>query len=572
VIIPRPSGLTRRPGRFTIGPELHLDAGPGAGRAARLLAGYLGDGRPRGDTGPPIRLALTPSGSAEGGESYRLLVAPDRVELTAAAERGLFNGVQTLRQLLPPAALGPEPVPPREWWWPCVEIEDRPRLGWRGLLLDTARHFVPLRDLFGLTDQLALHKLNVLHLHLTDDQGWRIEIDGWPRLTEVGARRPASQAGPTGTPAGRRLDGVPHAGFYTQAELRALVAHAAARGVTVVPEIEMPGHARAAVAAYPWLGNRPERALDVWQWWGVSEHTLGVSDRVLDFCRQVLAQTMDVFPSRHVHIGGDECPTGEWEASPAARDRARRLGLGSPAELHGWFLGRMHAFLAAHGRRTVCWDETGQAPGEPPPSMVLTAWRDPAHAVRAVARGHQVVMAPHLATYLDYPQRDPLADVDADPGGPGGHGAPAEPPGQPGATVTLSDVYGLDPLAGGLPAADPFAEERRPGVLGAQAQLWTEYAPTPAHIRRLLWPRLCALAEVTWAGGGDEAEFRARLAPHAARLAALGAVDAPWPAVPPPRAIPVPVTAPVPTPATTPVTEPVTESSGETVRDRHHLG
>jgi hexosaminidase len=511
VIIPRPSELALRPGRFTIGPTAHLVAGPGAERAAGLLAGYLGPGRPRTPTGPPIRLELSGAVDELGAEGYLLDIRPGEVHLRAAGEGGLLNGVQTLRQLLPPAALDPATAPAEAWWWPCVRVKDRPRLAWRGVLLDVARHFMPPEFLRSFVDQLALHKLNVLHLHLTDDQGWRIEIDGLPRLTEIGAWRTGTQTGPPGH---ERIDGTPHGGFYTQAELRGLVGYAAARGVTVVPEIEMPGHARAALAAYPWLGNRPERVLPVPTRWGISEHVMAVHDRALDFCRQVLAQTMDVFPSRFVHIGGDECPTTEWEDSAQARDRALSLGLASPAELHGWFLGRMHDFLAGHGRRTVCWDENGRAAGAPPASMALTAWRDPAHAALAVARGHQVIMAPHLATYLDYPQSD----------------RECEPQGQPGATVTLADVYGFDPLAGDLPAADP-AQDADPGVLGTQAQLWTEYAPTPEHVGHLAYPRLCALAEVAWsAGPRDPAGFRDRLDHHEARLRALRAVPRGCPA------------------------------------------
>ena len=499
MIIPRPAELVGHPGEFAIGPAVHLVAGPGAARAARLLAGYLGPDRPRTDRGPRIRLGLSEAAGL-APQGYELVIRPDRVDLAAPDEAGLFNGVQTLRQLLPTRAFDPVAASADAWRWPCLTVRDAPRLPWRGAMLDVARHFMPLEFLYEFVDLLALHKLNVLHLHLTDDQGWRIEIDGLPRLTEVGAWRAESMVGPAGSTV---FDGVPHGGYYTQAELRALVGYAEDRGVTIVPEIEMPGHARAILAAYPQLGNEPDRVLPVWTGWGISEDVLGVHDEVLEFCRTVLAQVIDVFPSRYIHIGGDECPTARWRTSARARRRARELGLADPARLHGWFLRQMRDFLAEHGRRAVCWDEADQN-GDLDVDMVLASWRDPAHGARAVERGHQVVMAPHLSTYLDYPQRD-HAD---------------EPPGNPNEVVTLSDVYRFDPLAGGLPVAGP---DGGAGVLGAQAQLWTEHVQTPDHARYLMFPRLSALAEVAWSDGGrDIADFNRRLVAQRRRLGALG--------------------------------------------------
>jgi len=491
-LVPRPAELTVLPGRFAIPAAVNLQAGPGAERPAALLAEFLGPDRPRTADSAPIRLELRQAPNNSGSESYALEIHPTHVTLTSPSESGLFYGVQTLRQLLPPDARS----------WPCLSVHDAPRLPWRGALLDVARHYMPPAFLRRFIDLLALHKLNVLHLHLTDDQGWRIEIDGLPRLTWVGAWRAESMIGPAGSD---RFDSKPHGGFYTQAELRTLVRYADDRGVRVVPEIEMPGHARAALAAYPHLGNDAARRLPVWTSWGVSEDIFGVHDGALEFCREVLGQTIDVFPDRYIHIGGDECPTTQWETAPAARRRVRELGLAAPAELHGWFLGRLRDFLVANGRRAVCWDETGHASGELPADLALTAWRDPVHGLRAVRRGHQVIMAPHLSTYFDYPQRD----------------HPDEPQGHPESVTTLEDVYRFDPLAGGLPVADPASAD--PGVLGAQAQLWTEFAPTPEHVEYLAFPRLCALAEVAWSDGPREfAEFRGRLVRHAGLLRRLG--------------------------------------------------
>ena len=494
-IVPRPLAATPLSERFPLPAELRLTVGPGAERPARLLAEYLD--RPRTDQGPSIDLEIAP-GTAP--ESYRLHITPESVRLTAPAEAGLFHGVQTLRQLL---ALSPDGAS-----WPCLTIEDAPLLPWRGVTLDVARHFMPLDFLYTFVDLLALHKLNVLHLHLTDDQGWRIEIDGLPRLTEVGAWRTETMIGPAGSD---RFDGVPHGGFYTREELGGLVRYAADRGVRIVPEIEMPGHARAALAAYPELGVHG-RPLPVWTSWGICADVFGVHDRALDFCRDVLGQVTDVFPDRYVHIGGDECPSVQWASDPWSRRRAAELGLAEPARLHAWFLGRIRDFLAESGRRGVSWDTAAPEPGGLPTDLVLAAWLDPAHAARSIARGHQVLLTPHQSTFLDYPQRD----------------HPDEPPGQPGQIVTLEDVYSFDPLASAdarLPVVS--TETADPGVLGAQAQLWTEFLPTPGDVLRAAYPRLCAFAEAAWSDGPrDRSDFHAGLAAHTPLLVRLGALTA----------------------------------------------
>jgi hexosaminidase len=473
VIIPRPTTLDQRPGHFDVGPD---PAVAGDGHAAALLANHLGG---HVDDDGPIRTRIDHRRTDDGPPGgYLLDVAPDAVTLSAPTETGLLHGVQTLRQLLTSDRL-----------LPCLRITDAPRLPWRGVMLDVARHFMPLEFLHAFVDEIAAHKLNVLHLHLTDDQGWRIEIDGWPRLTSVGAWRAETVVG-----YGPNGDGRPHGGFYTQDQLRDLVRHAADLGVTIVPEIELPGHVRAAIAAYPHLGNAPHRPVGVWTRWGVSEDILGVGDDALDFSRDVLRQVMDVFPAPYIHIGGEECPTTQWTTSPIAQKRVADLGLSDAAQLHPWFLDQMRQVIAERGRQAVCWDETG-VQAELPPGLVPTAWRDPEHGARAIARGCQVIMAPHLSTYLDYAQR-PGAD---------------EPLAQKGRLLPLADVYAYDPLAGPL----PVARDGRPGVLGTQAQIWTEYAPTPDHVRYLAYPRLCAFAEVAWsAAPGDLSDFESRLDDH----------------------------------------------------------
>lgn len=493
-LVPRPDSVTVQPGRFALDHRTGLRAGPGAQTAAALLRELLtpATGLPLPpDSAGPITFLLAPGEEALGAEGYALTVRPEAVLLVAARPDGLLRGVQTLRQLLPPEALaaaagGAQPrTPAAGWSMPCVRITDRPRFAWRGAMLDVARHFQPVTYLRRFVDLLALHKLNVLHLHLTDDQGWRMPIAAYPRLTGIGGRRTESAG-----------DGIPHQGAYTRAELTGLLAYAARRGVSVVPEIEMPGHARAALAAYPRLGNRPGVRLEPWTRWGVCENVLGVHDGVLDFCRAVLDEVADVFPGPYVHVGGDECPRTEWERSPAARARIAAEALSGPAALHGWFLGEISAHLARLGRRPLGWTDTGD---ELPPAFTALAWRDAEHGRAAALRGHDVIMAPYRSTYLDYPQS---AD-------------PAEPRGQDG-VLDLRGAYENEPA----PAHwEPEAARR---VLGTQAQLWTEYARTPAELEYLAFPRLCALADTAWSTHRDWPDFRRRLDHHRTRLAALG--------------------------------------------------
>lgn len=500
ILVPRPAKVSSRPGRFTLDPDTGIRAYPGAEGAADLLRTLLtpATGLPLAPSATGrIVLALDPQLGGLGEEGYGLTIGPDSVLLRAARPAGLLCGVQTIRQLLPAEVLSDTARRDGPWTLPCVEISDVPAHAWRGTMLDVARHFQPVSYLRRYVDLMALHKLNTLHLHLTDDQGWRMPVAAYPRLTGIGGHRAQSMSGPPGG-APETYDGVPHSGAYTRQELRGLVRYAAARGVRVVPEIEMPGHARAALAAHPELGNTPSRRLGVWTRWGVCDTVFGVHEEVFDFCRTVLEEVMDVFPSPYIHIGGEECPTTEWENSPAARERAAAEGLPDARALHGWFMGRIGSFLVERGRRPVGWAETGT---ELPLDFTVMTWREPAHARAAARRGHQVIAAHHRATYLDYPQT-------TDPG---------EPASQPGPPVDLRTVHGRRPLTDGW---DP-AEAAR--LLGTQAQLWTEYASTPERIEYLTFPRLCALADRAWSGGGrDWHGFMARLGGHTARLDALG--------------------------------------------------
>jgi hexosaminidase len=412
--------------------------------------------------------------------------------------------VQTIRQLLPPDVFRDAPLRARAgaaaWTMPAVRIEDAPRFRWRGAMLDVARHFMPKEFVKKYVDLLALHKMNTFHWHLTDDQGWRLEIKKYPRLTEVGSRRARTMVGHRDRRDSTRwvYDSVPHGGYYTQDDVREVVAYAAARHITVVPEVEMPGHAVAAIAAYPELGvtGRPTAVLERW---GISSNILNAEPSTMAFMQDVLGEVLTLFPSTYVHVGGDEADKTLWRADPRVQARIRALGLNDEHELQSWFIRQMDAFLAARGRRLLGWDEIlegGLAPG-----ATVMSWRGTAGGIAAARAGHDVVMAPSSHVYLDYYQsqdraREPLAAQ---------------------AYLPLDTVYAFEPVPAGLTRA----EARR--VLGAQGNLWTEYVPTPKQAEYMAFPRLSALAEVTWTSREEKdfADFGRRLEAHLRRLDAL---------------------------------------------------
>lgn len=443
---------------------------------------------------------LPPSG-------YRLTVDATGVRVDAGDLDGAHAAAQTLRQLAGPAAFRRAPAdtsPTPTLVLPHVTITDRPRFAWRGVLLDVARHFLPKADVLRFVDLAAAHRLNVLQLHLTDDQGWRMEIARYPRLTEVGAWRRESGVG---TWRAGVFDGRPHGGFYTQDDLREIVAYARERGVTVVPEIDAPGHVEAAVAAYPELGTR-KQPHEVRTTWGVSTEVLDPSEESLTFFRHVLDEVLDVFDAPFVAIGGDEVPTTLWRENPAIVARAEALGLDDVGGLHGWFLARLAEHVASRGRRAVVWDEAfGPVL---PRDVVVTSWRGWAVGADALAAGHDVVMAPEQVVYLDHRGGD----------------APDEPV-PVGFLSTLDDVYAFDPLPAGLAAASTgtgtdHPEAGRTGaLLGGQAELWSEHLDSARRVDYAAFPRLAAFAEVMWSPEADRSPgspasraFRERLVTH----------------------------------------------------------
>ncbi|GEB59365.1 beta-N-acetylhexosaminidase [Streptomyces gardneri] len=498
-------------GGFLLDERTTLSAATGTETTARWLRNTLGAafGLPLRDTADEnathsIRLRLD---ETLAPEAYRLDVVTDQgVEITGGGPAGVFWGAQTLRQLLGPDAFRGAPV--RQGAVTAVTaqtIEDAPRFAWRGLLLDVARHFLPKDDVLRYLDLLAAHKLNVFHFHLTDDQGWRIEIKRHPRLTEVGAWRSRSKWGHRASPL---WDDTPHGGFYTQDDIREIVAYAAERHITVVPEIDLPGHAQAAIAAYPELGNTDvvdTAALTVWDTWGVNPNVLAPTEAVLRFYEGVLEEVLDLFPaavSPFVHIGGDECPKDQWKASPAAQARIEELGVGDEDGLQSWFIRHFDRWLTSRGRRLIGWDEIlegGLAEG-----AAVSSWRGYAGGITAAEAGHDVVMCPEQQVYLDHRQ------------------APGEDEPMPiGYVRTLEDVYRFDPVPPGI------SPEAAAHILGTQANVWTEVMENRARVDYQVFPRLAAFAEVAWSAlpAPDERDypgFERRMGTHYRRLDALG--------------------------------------------------
>ncbi|MFF9166256.1 MULTISPECIES: beta-N-acetylhexosaminidase [unclassified Streptomyces] len=507
-LIPAPRAVRTAGAGCMLDEDTVLAAGPGTEATARRLRAVLqaatGYALPpgRGDGGTAIRLAVGDTGTL-GPEGYRLTVDATGATLLGGGPAGVFWAAQTLRQLLGPDAFRRAPLTPgRRWTLPGTVVEDAPRFRWRGLLLDVARHFLPKDGVLRYLDLMAAHKLNVLHLHLTDDQGWRLQIRRHPRLTEIGSWRARTKLGHRASPL---WDERPHGGFYTQDDIREIVAYAAERHITVVPEIDVPGHSQAAIAAYPELGNTDvidTTALSVWDTWGVSPNVLAPTDTTLRFYEEVFEEVLELFPSEFVHIGGDECPKDQWRRSATAQARIKELGLAGEDGLQAWFIGHFDRWLSARGRRLIGWDEIlegGLAPG-----AAVSSWRGYAGGIAAARAGHDVVMCPEQYVYLDHRQ------------------APGEDEPVPiGFVRTLEDVYRFDPVLAQL-----TRDERR-HVLGTQANLWSEVTEDQGRVDYQVFPRLAALAEVAWSdlpapAERDHAGFERRMAAHYRRLDALG--------------------------------------------------
>ncbi|MGI8907718.1 MAG: beta-N-acetylhexosaminidase [Candidatus Sumerlaeaceae bacterium] len=483
-VIPKPASIEATAGSFTLGPQTVLSAANGGRPEAELFSEQLSPATGfklkvlDSSTTPPadnvVRFELVPD-TQLGEEGYELNVTPSGIHIRSYRPAGLFYACQTLRQLLPPDVLGTRVAPGTKWTIPGVHVRDVARFAWRGHLFDVGRHFFKVDDVKRAIDLLALHKANVFHWHLTEDQGWRVEIKRYPKLTEVGAWR-------------LQKDGSRYGGFYTQDEIRDVVAYAARRHVKVVPEIEMPGHSTAVLASYPEVGctGGPYQVLTDW---GVYKDVYCPGqEQTYQFIYNVLDEVLQLFPSQYIHIGGDECPKERWTSCPKCQARKNAEGLKDEHELQSYFVRRIDKYLAERGRRLVGWDEIlegGLAPG-----AVVQSWRGIKGGIAAANAGHDVIMSPTSHCYLDYSY----------------------------ATTSLEKSYSFEPIPTEL------APDKAKHVLGLEGNMWTEWVPNMERYDFQVYPRMAALAEVGWSQpqGRSWEEFSARMDEHSKRFLALG--------------------------------------------------
>jgi len=506
-LVPQPLKLVPREGEFVLTPETALcydTQDPGLEPVVSFLRerfrpptgfSFPDDADARANV---IRMEIDPAVSGPDG-AYALEVSPEKVLLRASTPRGVFYGIQTLRQLLPPAIESRDTVMVEDGYWkvPCLAVEDAPRFPYRGLHLDVGRHIFPVEFIKKYIDLIAFHKLNTFHWHLTEDQGWRIEIKKYPRLTEIGATRAQTVVGH-----GRRkpavFNGTPYGGFYTQEQVREIVDYARRRFVTVIPEIEMPGHSMAALAAYPELGctGGPYKVVEQW---GVFEDVYCAGkEETFAFLEGVLDEVVELFPAEYVHIGGDECPKIRWKACPLCQARMREEGLQDEAELQSYFIRRIEKFLLSKDRRLIGWDEILE--GGLAPQAVVMSWRGTEGGIEAARAKHPVIMTPTSHCYLDYYQADPRTQ-----------------PLAIGGFLPLKKVYAFEPVP------EELGPEEARYILGAQGNVWTEYLLNDKYVEYMAFPRACALAEVVWTPreNKDWMDFLSRLQGFLRHLEAL---------------------------------------------------
>lgn len=480
-IVPQPVAIKESKGKFMIGNKTTIICQPGLEKQADLLndyiqsvTGYRLKTVKSGAPGNSIQLMLGKVYPAIG--AYTLDVKANRIELTGQDAAGIFYAVQTLLQIIPPA---PKGLSAQQ-----VHIMDYPRFAYRGMHLDVARHFFPVSFVKKYIDYLAFYKFNTFHWHLTEDQGWRIEIKKYPRLTEIGGYRNGTIIGRY---PGKGNDSLHYGGFYTQAQVKEIVQYAADRFITVIPEIEMPGHSSAAIAAYPQLSCFPDESTAVpkgtaWagsrngkqvqQTWGVFEDVFAPTEYTFGFLQDVLDEVMQLFPSKYIHIGGDECPKEAWKRSPFCQQLIKEKGLKDEHGLQSYFIQRIEKYINSKGRKIIGWDEILE--GGLAPNATVMSWRGEEGGIAAAQQDHDVIMSPGSHVYFDHSQSQNEDSVTI-----GGY-------------TSLEKVYSYEPVPAALNA------EQAKHVLGAQANVWTEYMKNPSKVEFMIFPRITALSEVLW--------------------------------------------------------------------------
>ena len=490
-IIPKPVSVEHRSGFFVFKPSIRVvaekDAQTEASKLIDALAPAMGyrlklasKARPKARA---VKLALDKQLSQLGDEGYILDVSAEQILIRAKQPAGLFYGIQTLLQLLPAPIFCKALVKGPNWKVPCLKITDYPRFQWRGLLIDPARHFIPVNDVKKFLRIMAMHKFNRLQVHLTDNIGWRIEIMKYPNLTKLASSR--DRSGGKG-------------GFYTQKEIRELVRYADERHITIVPEIEMPYHAGSAINAYPYIGINPSRVegMSLDKRWAALGGLAAPRPETVEFMQNVLAEVIELFPSRFIHIGGDEANLKLWENDPEMQKQMKQLGCKNAHELHSWFIKQMDTFMTDNNRRLLGWDEILQ--GGLAPGATVMSWRGIQGGITAAKAGHDVVMAPTSHTYFDYRQ------------------APTEK-GLSRNVINLKKVYSFEPLPPEL------SNEQAEHILGGQAQLWGELIADQNRREYMTYPRACALIETIWSPKQLKSykNFMVRLRHHLERLDAM---------------------------------------------------
>ncbi len=435
-------------------------------------------------SGKPSRGSIFLKLNSESGiqkEGYKLSVMKKGVVIEASDFAGLFYGVQSLLQMIPVGDYGESAIKIT-----CATIEDSPRFGWRGLHLDVCRHFMPKEFVLKYIDYMSMYKFNTFHFHLTDDQGWRIEMEKYPDLVNIGSVRSETRIGKSD-----KFDGTEHRGYFTKEEIREIVKYAAERYITVVPEIEMPGHASAALTSYPELGctGGPYK---VQTKWGVFDEVFCAGkESTFKFLQDVIDEVIELFPSKFIHIGGDECPKSSWKSCPLCQQRIKDEGLSDEHQLQSWFVTRMEKYINEKGRKIIGWDEILE--GGLAPNAAVMSWRGVAGGIEAAKAGHYVVMSPGTHCYFDHYQ----ADAASQPLAIGGF-------------TPLEKVYGYEPVP------EELTSEESKYIMGAQANVWTEYILSPEHVEYMVYPRAAALSEVVWTPneGREYSDFKRRVTTH----------------------------------------------------------
>ena len=506
-IIPQPEFISMQQGRFLVSSTTKIIAEESLNNEASYLSGLLNGVQDLDvdivkEAGEKGNIKLELDASIENDEGYALSVSFERIIISGKTAQGIFYGIQSLRQLMP-IDMESNKNEVFELTIPAVEIKDSPRFAYRGMHLDVGRHFFPVSDVKKYIDLIAMHKMNTFHWHLTEDQGWRIEIKKYPRLTEIGAYRKGTAIGLAGTRnAPYTYDTIPYGGFYTQEEIKEVVTYATRQHITIIPEIELPGHSSAALAAYPEFGNT-KGPYEVAKRWGIFKEIYAPTEETFAFLEDILSEVMDLFPSKFIHIGGDEALKDEWEKSAYAQEVIQREGLKDEHELQSYFIARIEKFLNANGRDIIGWDEILE--GGLAPNATVMSWRGIDGGIAAAKQGHNVIMTPGTHCYFDYYQEAEENRIQ-------------EPITGSVRFTTVEKVYNYEPIPEGL------TNDEAKFILGAQGNVWTEYMPTYGIVEYKVLPRMTALSEVVWSPkeSRDWEGFHSRLQYMARRYDALG--------------------------------------------------